>query len=295
MLKYLFVLMGLVLITASCTSTTIKKTPKIPDPIIEKTYTAYIVRDRTNMRKEASVSSAKVAQLNNGDEVQVLENKNGWYEVTTAEDRHGWIRSDFVGTRSLSYSRLATDFVETTMEDFNTELFIDGRNPYAVIYLVLPKTYYDDKTEARKYAEEIGLRYQDTVYPGTVEIRIMYPEKKKLFTRRTLTPIGPVGLKAPFLRYGRLHSFDRVNGNEIQIRVLMPVGLKDDIFLELSEEISAKYGDNISKIEIYFVENSIEGLKYFSKEEYIPTDKKVCRFYYIEDGQGQDYKANFCE
>ncbi len=295
MFKYLIILVSLILFIASCTPTAVKKAPEASGVTIEKTYTGYVVRDKINMRAEASASSAKVTTVNNGDEVQVLKNKNGWYEVKTADDHRGWIRSDFVGTQSLSYSRLVTDFVETTLEDYDSELFIDESNPYAVIYLVLPKTYYNDKTMARSLAKEIGLKYQNTVYPGSVEIRIMKPDKKNLFTRRTLNPIGPVGLKAPFLRSGRLHSFDRLNGNEIQIRVLVPSGLKDDSFLKMAEEISERYGNNISKIEIFFVEMSAEGIRYFSEEGYTPSNKNVCRFYYIEDSQGPDYKSNFCD
>ncbi|KAA3612997.1 MAG: SH3 domain-containing protein [Calditrichaeota bacterium] len=294
MFRYFVLIFALILVISSC-QPTVKKTPETSTIVLKKTYTAYVVRDKINMRQEATTSSAKVISVNNGDEVEVLQNKNGWYEVKTAEDQHGWIRSDFVGTQSLSYSRLVTDFVESTMADYKTELFIDENNPYAVIYLVLPETYYDDKTEARSLAQKIGRKYQDAVYPGTVEIRIMKKDKKKLFTRKTLTPIGPVGLKAPFLRHGRLYAFDRINGNEIKIKVLVPANLKENDLLEMSEEISSRYGDNITKIEIYFVENSGEGMLYLSKEDYTPSNKKVCRFYYIEDSQGPDYKANFCE
>jgi len=295
MFRYLFILVSLILLIASCTPKTAKKPVDTSKGISANVYTAYVIRDNINMRQEATTKSAQVTKVNNGDEVRVLKNKDGWYEVVNSEDQHGWIRSDFVGTHSLSYSRLVTDFVENTMANYKTEMFIDEKNPYAVIYLVLPKKYYNDKKQARKIAEEIGLKYQAAVYPGSVEIRVMQSDKKNLFTRYTLKSIGPIGLKAPFLRNGRLFAFDRINGDEIKIKVLVPANLNDDNFIKMSEEISIKYGDDISKIEIYFVENSIDGINFFTKEGYVPEGKNTCRFYYIEDSQGPDYKANFCK
>jgi Bacterial SH3 domain len=294
MYKNIIGILTLLIIFTAC-QTTPKKAPETTTIAVPSTYTAFVVRDKINMRQEATAQSKKIKTVNNGDEVQVLQNKDGWYQVITMDNEKGWIRSDFVGTRDLSYARLVTDFVESAKAQYETEFFIDQSNPYAVIYLVLPKTYYDDKASAREFAQAIGLKYQEAVYPGRVEIRIMNPDKKKLFTRRTLSPIGPVGLKAPFIRYGRLHSFKRINGDEIKINILVPTGLNQNQFLKMAEDISSRYGDNISKIEIYFVENSGEGIRFFEEEDYSPSNKKICRFYYIEDAQGMDYKADFCD
>lgn len=295
MQKQLLLFVGFILLIASCVPKTATKKPADLSAKVNPVYNAFVVRDKINMRAEATARSAKVAQVHNGTEVRVQKNENGWYKVVTADDKTGWIRSDFVGPASLSYAVLVTEFSENTLKSHKTELFIDENNPYSVIYLVLPASYYEDKTSARSYAEEIGKRYQEEVYPGTVEIRIMEPDKKKLFTRRTLQAIGPVGLKAPFVRSGRLFSFERRNGNEIAIRLLVPAELTEDHFVKMAEEIASKYGDSISKIEIFFVENTVDGLQYYTQNEYTPQNPNTCRLYYIEDAQGMDYKSNFCK
>ena len=43
-----------------------------------------------------------------------------------------------------------------------------------------------------------------------------------------------------------------------------------------------------------FIEDDMEGLKYLSGLNYKPQKSSTCRFYYIEDSNGPDYKSNFC-
>ena len=96
------------------------------------------------------------------------------------------------------------------------------------------------------------------------------------------------------MRKGRTYNFIVRNKNEIEIQVLIPPGLSDNTLLDMCDEISLNYGDEVRKIEIFFVEDSADGKKYFSQNGYKPSDKNTCRFYYLEDNQGPDYKSNFC-
>lgn len=278
----------------SCTS------KKVVKPDTEKSansavyFNGIAIRNNTNIRSNASTGGNIVDTINDGDPVQVLQNKNGWYKIITSKKTEGWIRSDFIGTRSLSYSVKSTDFEDSTLKKLNIEMYIDEHNPYAVIYMVLPDIYYTDKTRAEDVVKKIGAEYQQKVYPGHVEIRILKQDKKTVFTKVSLNKKGAVNLKAPFLKTGRLYSFKLIDGKAIKIKVLIPAGLSDDDLYDMGSQISANYGDDIRKIEIYFIIDNPEGIKFISSRNYTPSDSHVCRFYYLEDSNGQDYKSNYC-
>lgn len=295
MFKSLFIFL-LILIVASCTTTVVKKeTPQPAEsvPVVNNWFEGYTITDNTNIREDASLRADVVTNLDDGIKVQVLENKNGWYKVITPDNQEGWIRSDFVGTADLSYAKKAADFVDSTLKKYDTELFIDENDPYKIIYMILPEMYYRDKNHARRYADEIGHLYQDQVFPGEVQIRILNKDKETLYTRSILPKKGATFLKAPYMKYGRVYSTSLKN-TELTIRTLIPVSLDEDQLAEMAYEISSRYGDQISKIEVYFVEDNDEGLKVYTRKDYTPSDPKVCRLYYLEDKQGPLFKENFC-
>ena len=286
----LIIIVGLI----SCAPKVVKKEPEpLKTPVVKTYFNGYVIRDNTNLREEPSTRSMKINKINDGEEVQVLQNKNGWYEVVTSQNQQGWIRSDFVGPENMSYTRMAAAFVDSTLKTFETELFIDENDPYEIIYMVLPQRFYENKAHVRRYADEIGRLYQKQVYPGEVQIRILQADKKTLFTRSILQKSGPVFLKAPYLKFGRPYSFELAN-NEITLKVLIPIGLSDKVLTEMAYEAAGKYGSDISKVEIYLVEDTDEGFKFFSQENYIPKNKTTCRLFYLEDSQGPDIKTNFC-
>lgn len=258
-------------------------------------YTGYIIRDNINVRATGSTSGRKIGTVMDGEEVQVLQNTNGWYQIETANNVKGWIRSDFVGPKSLSYGLKMTDFVESTIHTRGAEMFVDENNPYAIVYMVFPDIQYSSKGKAESFAREIGQKYQEDVYPGNVEIRILNKDQKTLFTKVNLPKRGATNLKAPLLKTGRTYDFIVKNKNEILIQVLIPAGLSDDTLLDMCDEICLSYGDDVRKVEIYFAKNSAEGKMVFSQDGFKPSNKNVCRFYYLEDSQGPDYKSNFCD
>lgn len=291
-----FFIFTLIIIAVSCTTTVIKKEvpqPGQPVPVINSWFEGYTISENTNVRQEPGLKSAIVTNLDDGMKVQVLENKNGWYKVITPDNQEGWIRSDFVGTADLSYSKKAADFVDSTLKKYDTDLFIDENDPYKIIYMVLPEMYYRDKNHARRYADEIGQLYQEEVFAGEVEIRILNNDKETLYTRSILPKKGATFLKAPFVKYGRVYS-TRLNKTQLTIKTLIPENLNDDQLAEMAYEISSRYGDQISRIEVYFVEDNTEGLKVYSQKDYTPANPKVCRLYYLEDKQGPLFKKNFC-
>ena len=151
------------------------------------------------MRSAGSTTGKKIGKVMDGDEVQVLQNKNGWYQIKTDNNQNGWIRSDFIGPKSLSYSIKMTDFVESTIQKSGAEMFVDENKPYAIVYMILPTEQYRNKVDAEAFARKIGKSYQANVYQGFVEIRILEKDQQKLFTKVTLTKKGITNLKAPFL------------------------------------------------------------------------------------------------
>jgi len=194
----------------------------------------------------------------------------------------------------MSYNLRAGSFADSTLEDLNIEMFIDENNPYSVIYMVLPEDYYKDKSKTLNFVKQLGTQYQQQVYPGSVEIRILEKDKKTIYDRINLSKQGAVNLKAPYLSIGRPYSFELVDGRALLIKVLVPAGLSDDLLYDMSSQIAANYGNDITKIEIYFIEDNADGMAYLNNTDLKPKNKSSCRFYYLEDKNGPFYEANFC-
>lgn len=283
------------LIAVYCTPT--KKTAKPPEKIATPPaayFNGIVIRDNINVRSTFSTDASIVGKVNDGEQVQVLQNKNGWYEIVTNEKLKGWVRSDFVGPKSMSYNLRAENFADSMLNELNVDMFIDENNPYSVIYMVLPEEYYNDKKRAVNFVEQLGIQYQQEVYPGKVEIRILEKDTKTIFDRISLSKQGAVNLKAPYLATGRPYSFELVKGQALVIKVLVPAGLSDDMLYDMSSKIAANYGNDITKIEIYFIEDNADGMAYLNNVDSKRKKNNSCRFYYLEDKNGPYFEANFC-
>jgi uncharacterized protein YgiM (DUF1202 family) len=284
----------LILLVLSCIPQKTVKPEIISHPEAAAYFTGTVIRNNINIRSTSSTDGTIVGKVNDGEQVQVIQNNKGWYEIITSDKIKGWVRSDFIGTKSLSYNLKAENFSDSTLKDINVQMFIDENDPYAIIYMLLPENQYKDNEEAKNFVTKLGLQYQQKVYPGAVEIRILKKDKKSIFEKVYLSTKGAVNLKAPYLATGMPFAFELLNGNAIVIKVLVPAGLSDDELLRMSQDISANYGDDIRKIEIYFVEDNTDGRNYLAGQNMKPQDSSTCRFYFIEDSNGPDYKSNFC-
>lgn len=278
------------LVLMSCGVQTIKNQGPIPQ---KTTLIAdgFIFRDNTNVRRQPGTKSMVAFTLNDGTPVVIRENKNGWYLIQTADDRQGWVRSDFVGPEMLSYAKRAEKFHEKVLPKYKATLYIDEKKPYAVVYLVLKPAAYTSKKTALKEATAIGKLYQRDVYPGKVEIRVMRGDRKTLFVKKTFRAIGPVRLKAPLLRVGRLDGM-ALKKRRLQINILVPESLKNKQLLKMARNISAAYGDDIRRIDIFMVTADGKG---FFKTGKTPQNKSACRLHFLEDANGEDYFFNFCK
>ncbi len=254
----------------------------------------YVLKEKVNLRSKPSISGTKVAQLQDGDALMVMENKNGWYHVRTEDGKSGWLRSDLAGPRTLSKTRMAAAFADSILPAFNAELFFDKSDLYKTVYVTLPASFYQSKAKARKQAKKIGNAYQEKVYHGAVEMRILKPESQELFTRLTLPAKGLAHVPVPIVDFGFLYKLEEKN-NAVKVYVAVPKSVSKEALLKSARRISATYDYPFTRAEIYMVTDSPEGLTYLAHFDKPPKHRSVCRLYYIEDANGEDFKYNFCD
>jgi len=288
-----FILFFFIFIFA-CTPKALKKSKVAKSP--SKTnlvLDGYVLKENVRLRSEASTKAQVVTTLEDGDALQLLTNQHGWYGVITDNGKRGWIRSNLVGPRSLSRTRLAACFVDSVLPAFKAQLFFDKQDLYKTLYLTLPAFYYVSKKKSRNLAKEIGLAYQRKVYPGKVEIRVLKPNSKQLYFKLKLAGRGLVRVPVPFLKCGRLVKFEK-RGKQVKIYIIVSDSLNRTILLKTARSISAQYDYPFTKAEIYMISDNPAGLQFIKHFDKIPQDQSVCRLYYIEDKNGEDYRFDFC-
>ncbi len=282
----------LILLFLSCTPSTVKK-ETAPMPTAGIFPPLYVIKERVNMRGQPSSRSLKTGVLEDGDEVRVIKNKNGWYQIITDEGGKGWLRSDLAGPRTLSLTRMASAFTDSILPAFDAKMFFDKTDLYKTIYLTLRPNLYSSQKDARQEARKIGQAYQQKVYHGALEIRVMRPQTEELFLRLRLPAIGLAKVPLPILKYGVLISL-REKNKTVSIYTAVPDSISDKQLLRAARKISARYDYPFTKAEIYMVSDSPAGIEYLLHFDKRPSDKTRCRLYYLEDADGEDYRFNFC-
>ncbi|MGD9898657.1 MAG: SH3 domain-containing protein [Calditrichaceae bacterium] len=256
--------------------------------------TGYVLKETVNLRARGNTRSDVVNTLNDGDEVSIHRNVNGWYEISTENHIHGWIRSDLIGPRSLSHTRMAAAFTDSTLPAFNSELYFDKTELYRTIYLILPEKYYGSESSAKAQARNIGDAYQEIVYQGDIEIRVMKPDSQDLFTKVRIPAIGDAEIPVPVLDYGWLVSFKTPKKYQVVLNIAVPENIKDSELLRMARKISGIYSYPYTKAEIYIVNDNANGIRYLNntnEKTLVPED---CRLYYLEDQDGELYKFGYC-
>jgi len=97
----------------------------------------------------------------------------------------------------------------------------------------------------------------------------------------------------PVLKTGRLLSLHEKN-KTVKIVAAVNDSTDDNILLKTARHISAQYDYPFRKAEIYFVSASPAGLSFAKDMSRSPVNSSICRLYYLEDKNGEDYKFNFC-
>jgi hypothetical protein len=252
-----------------------------------------VIKEKINVRNTFSISSPIITSLYDGDEVQFLQSENGWYQILLEDGQKGWVRSDLVGPRSLSRTILAKAFVDSTLPAYNCEMFFDKEKLYRIIYLVLPEKYYSSKAKIAEQARLVGKAYQEKVYPGDLEIRIMKPiSTSELFLKVQLQAINIADIPVPIIQFGRLYALETPKLGEVNLKILISPDISDHDLLQMAREISAMYHYPFIKAEIFLIEDSLEGLKYLETNGKSNKDKSLIRLYYMEDKDGELFEFN---
>jgi uncharacterized protein YgiM (DUF1202 family) len=288
LINMLFVL----ILVFSCTNEIIKKEIETTDT--ESVSTAYVINETVNLRSNNNINSTIIKKLKDGQKVSILRNVKGWYEIYDDEHNKGWLRSDMVGPKELSRTKLASVFVDSILPAYNTSMYFDKTDLYKTIYLILPESYYQSVDKAEKLARKIGLAYQEKVYPGALEIRIMKKNTDDLFTRVNLKAIGNANMPVPIIDKGRLISINQKNWR-VKINVAVPEDISKSDLLKQARSISSKYELPYIKVEIFQAIDNHMGRSYLKNHNEKPTDPGICKLYYLEDKEGEYYKYNHCE
>lgn len=254
----------------------------------------YVIKEQVNLRSKPSAQLSKITTLEDGAELQVVKNQNGWYKIITDEGKKGWLRSDLAGPRTLSLTRMAAAFADSVLPAFNAKMFFDKTDLYKTIYLTLDAGFYSSQKKVRRQAQKIGRAYQKKVYHGALEIRVLHPQTKELFLRINRPAIGLTKIPLPVLKYGVLIALTEKN-KAVSIFIAVPDSISDKKLLRAARKISARYDYPFTKAEIYMASNSPQGIRYLTHFKETPAHQKVCRLYYLEDADGEAYRFNFCE
>lgn len=282
------------LLLAACAPTrkTVEKPKKAESPEPElPNY--YVIKENVNVRSQNHTKSEVVEQLSDGTRVAILENKDGWYHIRS-DSASGWVRSDLIGPRSLSLTRMAAAFNDSIMTSFDARLFFDEQAFYRIIYLVFPERLYKKPSLIDKRAQTIGRAFQQKVYPGRLEIRIMRPDKHTLFEKTFLEAVGPGEVPTPIIPVGRLVSLDEED-YEVTIKMVVADSIPNQRLLTAARRISYTYAVPFTRVDIYMVSHSTKGLKFLRSMQKTNVDTSVCRLHYVEDQNGERYRFNFCK
>lgn len=297
MQRFLFALF-LMTISFACSRQVVKEPPKVEAISVSPSHaypSAYIIKEQVNLRARPDTRSAVVKKLTEGEEIQLVRNVNGWYEALVDPAVRGWLRSDLAGPRSLSRTRLAAAFVDSLLPAFKCELYLDKKELYRIIYLNLPDLLYQNKSAADELAIQIGLLYQQKVYPAAIEIRIMTKDNQQLFSRLNLKASGLADVPVPVLTVGRLLQLSEHSG-EVTLHIATPDSVDDKALMKMARNISAGYEyPPFTKAEIFIVTDEPEAVRYLQDKELQLLNRKSCRLHYLEDGHGELYKFSFCQ
>jgi hypothetical protein len=265
---------------------TAKKSMEISEPDIDrealdKEALLWVFKPTVNIRDESSESGEKLAQLNDGDSVIVLTNKNGWYQIKTLDGKSGWVRSDLLGPKELSAFPSAVRFIKILKEKDQTDIYFDKKLYHKRIYISFPSDMYSSRRNIENKTRNLLKQYQQEVYSGHVTARVLKPNSDEEYL--TIEVEGDVNADPllPVVPFGRIERVDRNNPSEIKLSYSTPEDISDENLILTARKLSSVFPISYRRIEITFKNAP------YSMEE-------PCRLWYIEDKNGEDYKIGQC-
>jgi hypothetical protein len=258
------------LILFSCAAKKELVTPVAKDlekPDVVKGIYYWIMKPRVFIRETNSVSSKKVDTLEDGDSVLVSLNQNGWYQVKTAENISGWIRSDLLGPKKLNTFIAAVNFAEQVKEEKKIDLFFDKKLFHKRIYISFPEQQYTSKAEVQSKAINIAQEYQNLVYRGDITVRVLKPGSEEEYLTFSQKGFPNSDLNLPILPFGRLESINFDNPEEIMIAVMISDEINNEILLNSAREISAGYPLSYKKVQLKYISEDGNCLLWFEENQ----------------------------
>jgi len=274
-MRYLFIA-TIVILIFSCTP----KVTKEPPPVKVAQPTAkylWVYKNTVNVRESNAANSALLTSLTDGDSVKVLQNDNGWYEITLNDGVNGWIRSDLLGTKNMSAFSKAIDFSNNLKENEKINLYFDKKIQHKRIFLEFPENEYSSKENIEKIAREIGNRYQQTVYPGKVTIQVIELQNQSEYLTIELAGERNADLDLPVIKYGILEKVSIEENSKLKISILIKETVKQEDLVTEARKIAGSFPLTFECVNINFVDL-----------------KNNCVLSFKEDASGENYNFNQC-
>lgn len=265
----------LVMLIFSCTPKLVKE----PPPVVEQPDVKYlwVFKKTINVRANNKANSDKVATLNDGDSVKVLQNINGWYKVILNDESNGWIRSDLLGTKNMSVFSKAISFSNNLKENENIILYFDKKIQHKRIFLEFPKNDYSSKKSIEVKTKDIGKRYQELIYSGKVSIHVIEPDNQSEYLTIILPGSANADINLPVFKFGILEEVNLQNQDELKLVIAVNENIKNTDMLKEARKIAGRFPLSFSQVYIAF-----------------KNQLNQCILSYKENSSGENYKFNQC-
>jgi SH3-like domain-containing protein len=285
-MKFLYLFFLFLFFITGCA---VKKSAQMEMPAAETTQKVAEIKPEylwaflpaVNVRAAARENAEKLTQLNDGDSVAVLSNRDGWYEISTADRKQGWVRSDLLGPKNFSAFKRAVSFVDSLREKTRTEIFFDKKLYHKRIYIRFPAAMYQSRTRIEQETKNILNAYQQEVYRGDVSARVLNPGGEEEFM--TMDSAGEVNADPllPVIPFGLLKQAHRRYAQGITLTYSVPDTINDQQLLRTARMLSASYPLSYKRIEISFKSSRLES-------------GNNCRLWFVEDARGEEFKWDEC-
>lgn len=277
-MRYLFVMLILMLI-AACTPP--KKAEVVKEKIPVKPAVSgeflWAIKPTVNIRKQPNVNSPKVATLADGDSVIVVNNKDGWYKVFTTDQDMGFVRSDLIGPKNLSTFPKAVKFADSLKEASSIKLLFDSKEQHKRILLQFPASAYQSRPDIRRETKRIGRMYQNSVYPGELNIHVIQPDSDDEYLREFFSSKINAEISLPVLPVGIVKKVMLKDRRQLLLEILVDEGESSQRLLNIARDIPEIYPITYTKIQVNFI--AVSG---------------KCLVSYSEDSAGNRHKFNKC-
>lgn len=284
-MRYTAIVVISLFIIAGCAT---KKQPVIevkeeikPEVVPPVHHYLWAFKPQINIRETNSPASPKIAELSDGDSVEVITNLDGWYQIKTGNQATGWVRSDLLGPKSLSAFSRAITFVDSLREAEKTEIYFDKNLYHKRIYISYPPSLYTTKSAVEERTRTLVDDFQARVYPGQVTARVLTPGSEEEYLTISANGKPNADPLLPVIPFGKISKVIPKYEEGIVLEYQTPPGISDEEMLRTARKLSAGYPLSYQKIEITFVNET-------------DSDQPECRLYFVEDTGGEDYKFRPC-